>query len=71
MNKDFPKDPDHPQQIDPDHDVGSGAEMVDDAHDDTYIDDNDAIVDAYDDDGDHDDHDHDGNDVKAIVGSNQ
>ena len=46
--------------------------MADDAHDDTYIDDNDAIVDEDDDDDDHDDHDHDGDDdVEAVVGSNQ
>jgi hypothetical protein len=72
QNKDLREDPDHPQQIYPDHDVGSDAKMADDAHDDTYIDDSDAIADADDDDDDHDNHDHDGDDdVEAVAGSIQ
>jgi hypothetical protein len=58
QNKDLPEDLDHPHQIDP-NDVGSDAEMVDDAHDDREVD-----VDA-------DDHDHDGDDDEAVASSSQ
>lgn len=69
-NKDLPEDPDHPQQIDLDHDVGSDAGMEDDAHDDIDIDGSNAIADVDDNDDDDDDHDHDGDDdVEAVVGS--
>jgi hypothetical protein len=71
QNKDLPEDLDHPQQIDPDYDVGFDSRMADDAHDDTYTDEKNTIVNAYDDDDDHDDHDHDGDhDVEAVAGSN-
>jgi hypothetical protein len=62
----------HPHQIDLDRDVGSDAEMVDDAHDEIDIDGSDVHVDADDDDHHHHHHHHDCDDqVEAIVGSNQ
>jgi hypothetical protein len=72
QNKDLAKDLDHPQQIDPNHYVGSNDDMSYDAHDDTNTDDNDVISNVDDDDGDHDDHDQNGDDdVEAVVGSSQ
>jgi hypothetical protein len=69
QNKDLPEDSNHPQKIDPDHDIGFDAEMEDDYHDDTYIDDNDVDADA---DADGDDHDQNGDDdVEVVAGSNQ
>jgi hypothetical protein len=69
--KDLSKVLNHPHQIDPDHDIGSDVEMVDDAHDEIDIDVNDVHVDTDDDDdGDHHHHDCD-DQVEAVVGSNQ
>ena len=68
QNKDLPEDLDHPQQIDPDHDVGFDVGMKDDVdHDDTYTDDSEVDVNADDDDDDHDGDDDD----EAVAGNNQ
>jgi hypothetical protein len=68
QNKDLSEDSYHPKQIGLHHDVGSDAEMEDDAHDGTDTYENDAISNVdY-----NDDHDHDGDDdVEAVAGSSQ
>ena len=66
QNKDLPKDPNDPLQIDPDH-VVSDTEMADDAHDGIDTNESEVNADTNDDDDDHDG-DHDG---EAVGGSSK